>query len=209
MSDGGANDSVGWNEEAVVVVQSHVIKKGFDDFETVFSSSALFSEEDVDQVSAALSNGLGVDEIIASMFGGLQGRRVDGRVGSMSQIKGHDECIPRIFGYRSWREHGGASVSCGLGTGMPYRHAPVSTVSILHLDPTSTWRATSSVRPTLDLRHATDFTIKVSRLLITRPGYAWLLLSYCSFLCDILYMSQLQNTQSQVRHLNCAHFFRT
>ena len=75
-----------------------------------------------------------------------------------------------VFGYRSWREHGGASVSCGLGTGMPYRHAPVSTVSILHLDPTSTWRATSSARPTLDLRHATDFTIKVSRLAMTnRP----------------------------------------
>ena len=171
MSDGGANDSVGWNEEAVVVVQSHVIKKGFDDFETVFSSSALFSEEDVDQVSAALSNGLGVDEIIASMFGGLQGRRVDGRVGSMSQIKGHDECIARIFGYRSWREHGGAAAverdNWALGTGMPYRHAgPVSTVSILHLDPTSTWRATSSARPTLDLRHATDFTIKVSRLVL-------------------------------------------
>ena len=52
---------------------------------------------------------------------------------------------------------------CGLGTGMPYRPGPAS-VHSLHFASrspkkiTRTWRATSSARPTLDLRHATDFT---------------------------------------------------
>ena len=59
------------------------------------------------------------------------------------------------------------ALGCRTGTDQA-----VSTVSILHLDPTSTWRATSFARPTLDLRHAAGFTVNISSL-ITICNYGW------------------------------------
>ena len=92
MSD-GANDSVGWNEEAVVV-QSRVVEavaniaeKDLDDLETAFSSSSssLSSEEDVDQVGVEQWIwGLGMgwtDEIIAARLSAVQLDQKNANVG--------------------------------------------------------------------------------------------------------------------------------
>ena len=74
MSDGG-NDSVGWNEDAVIVgvgvvdedvfhsrveavaAVASLAKEDYGDLDSAFSSSSLSSEDDVDQVSCALNNG--------------------------------------------------------------------------------------------------------------------------------------------------------